>query len=1162
MENMQTLYDEYPGLEKFLSKMGPHAKHDNLYIIQCEDMDGNITDTKYGLNLIPDVYFNSLDYFSHGEYQRQLWNLRIVQDDGNIPSASTDMGLVYQEGSKYLSVTCEVSASNYAATYDSETGIVSARFRLGSFVYDYNYSSIKTDLHINKMILEHNSRALAEVTIYDEDGNFSGFTKHLNERVTITLFGVGYVHEDVFNQAYANGIYLIINPVYCASICNQNSYLWAQWGSKYMHYIGSWKSSYKRYDGSYANTFNNWTYVTCYNMGNSWDTVTGFRNGASDKNITEHSMFSHDSWLMVDPRVYVSKCIFRSKYNTTSWGSVDENLNNSFWLFTEEKLDEPEELVIDPVYTDSSLNSSLKNAFGKMHNTDSWAGYIPCVDFHLTAVKAWNHATHTWDIDIPFIDEPDAYYDNPFTNDSLMPFWMHGPGISNSEQYIRIHPHAATKPLTKLSFSSGSSPLYATDKFWDPSTWQRIYDPANIPVELQKKRYYFTNGGTNDTWYPTFEQDVHRLDTESPIQLSGLPETTDFRKSDWMGFIAVGRWSAESTWFLAQEHVYIPESSTVWGTPERYRIDGPETRSGKATAPSPNVFRFAYEDKLLVASEPGSTDTMFPSAVRIYDIANRVVGVSIPYTDIQLDVGAKVTRAIAMVSTSRNGYFVITNRNSNIANIIDVANDTMTKLENVKNCYAIDYTDYCVYNDTTSEDTITYVVYDMRQNTIHATFKLPDTHITPNSIFGYRDHVYIKTTNGSTTFLDLYDISSGTIELCPSTTIYAYGASTKDKSTTIQAHFNGCGGVVYADDIMVIWSNDTSTGYESNISQYSYYINYDEPTTVRQMYLLGTDISYYGDIKSYNDQNLLNTFNSYRLGMFTHVMEDPNNTSSQSRIYLMNPSSPTYYSGSSIGFNADNGFMVSDLGFLADFKKSGGHEYVKNHFAKNDGRYYGGVYFNNGIILFDHTGTTATWYDIENFLPHQITGTTRTIQCWNNPVSIYGKNFTFYKTNRPDINTFQEPTRWAGMVWGSCVYAAKDYNGNAYPEVLDAKEICGLITPPHQDDYLTFNSGDIVRCEAKLKPEYDVAPNTGTIRFRIGYFKANPKKMPYERDTFTGYAAADGTATITVGKNVPVATILVSTSLGDTAWQNGGRVCLSPVMFEYIKVWVNDVLIE
>ena len=1152
MADINSLYDEYPGLKKFFSKMGRRAKYDNLYIIQCEDMDGNITDTKYGLNLIPDVYFNSLDQFTQGS---SLWNLRIVQDDGQTPSSQSDMGFAYQAGSKYLSVECSVSASHYAATYDSETGIISARLKIGTFVYDYNYAGITTDLVINKMILENNSRALAEVTIYDEDGGFSGFTKHQNERVTITLFGIGYVHEDVFNQAYENGIYLIINPVYCAPVCNQRSFIWAQWGSAYMHFDGTWLSSYMRIGSgeTYPQSYPNWKYVSCFNAPNGWAGPINIPNGVSNKNITEHSHISDETWLMVDQRMYVSKCVYRSKKHGEYVGEYDYDLNSSFWLFTEEKLPDPEELVIDPVYTDSSLSPSLRNTFGYMHSTNNWSGYAPCVDFHLTAVKAWNRATKEWDIDIPFIDEPDAYYDNPFVNDALLPFWMFGPGISDGNQYVRINPHASTKPLKRLTFSSGSSPLYATDKFWDPSTWERIYDPSNIPVELQSKRYYFTNGGTNGTWYPTFEQNVHRLNTLQPVQLSSLPETSDFRKADWMGFIAVGRWSSESTWFLAQEHVYIPQSATVWGTPERYRIDGPEIRNGVATAPSPNVFRYAYQDKLLVASEPGSTDTMFPSAVRIYDIANRTVGVSIPYTDIQLDVGTKISRAIAMVSKSRNGYFVILNTNTHIANIIDLNTDMMTKLENAQNCYAIDYTNYCVYRDTTADDTVTYVVYDMQSNTIHTTFKLPSTHITQNCIFGYRDHVYIKTTNGSDTYVDLYNITTQTITTCPNIP-WSYGTYDKAAYRVIQAHFNICDGISYTEDAIVFWSNDTSS---NSAAIETYYINYDAPTTVHRMYLNGSNITYNNDIKAYDDRYLLNTFNAYAPGMFAYTMDDPNNTTMQKRLYFMNVSSPRYVSGSDISYPADNGFMISDLGYILDRRDTNGVGYVKNHFEKHDGRYYGGVYFNNGIILFNHTGTSATWYDIENFLPHQITGTTRTIQCWNNPISIAGKNFTFYKTNRPDINTYQEPTRWAGMVWGSCLFGT---DSKAYTTAT--KDICGLITPPHQNDYLTFNTGDVVRCEAKLKSEYDVAPNTGAIYFRIAYFEDNANKFPFRRTDITASAAANGSATITINKNVPVATILVSISLGDTAWKNGGLVCLTPSMFEYIKVWVNDQLIE
>ena len=54
----KSIYQDFPELKTFLSNMDPSAKYDNVYIIRTEDMDGNIVDTKFGLNLIPDVYFD------------------------------------------------------------------------------------------------------------------------------------------------------------------------------------------------------------------------------------------------------------------------------------------------------------------------------------------------------------------------------------------------------------------------------------------------------------------------------------------------------------------------------------------------------------------------------------------------------------------------------------------------------------------------------------------------------------------------------------------------------------------------------------------------------------------------------------------------------------------------------------------------------------------------------------------------------------------------------------------------------------------------------------------------------------------------------------------------------------------------------------------------
>ena len=1142
----KSIYQDFPELKTFLSNMDPSAKYDNVYIIRTEDMDGNIVDTKFGLNLIPDVYFDSLSYMETGRYQLEQWYLYLFADPNPQASSYTDTGIIYTEGSKSINTLVDFSYQRYDAEFDSVSGIISGNMKIGTFVFDYNYTGIEDDIVITKAMLCKDERVLTEVTIYDASGEFSSFTKHPNERVTITVICTGYIHEDVITGAWTNGVYAVLNPAYIAApVYGGNAADFAQWGSRNIHYTGGYLGQY-RYKDTYINNIKNWNFVSTMNSN------VGIRNGANNKSIDELSQMAHNSWLITDPRIFVSKSVFRSKYQFSD--NADRNLNDSFWLFTEEKLPSPETLVIDPVYTDTSFTTTFGNSFGKMFNTNTWEGFIPCTDFSMTNVKAWNHATQAWDIDISFTNEDGAYYDNPFVNDSLNKFY-----INSLEAYVRMNPKASTKPLLSLSFSDRSpAPLYAADKYWDTSTWTRIYDPSSIPAALQNKRYYITTGKSNEVWTPTFDQNVHRLTSPSSSALTGLPSTNEFRKT-WAGFRPVGTFDSSNTWFLAQEHVYVPASDSSWGTPTYYQIDGPETRNGNTTPPCSNVLRFAFEDKLMVGSAVDSPETQFPTAIRVYDIGSRTSS-AIPYTDIQLDIGT-TTGLVGMYSSSKNGYFVISNTSDNIANIIDVDNATMTKLTNARYCYAIEDTNYCVYQKMDAINTRTFVVYDMSTNTEHAQFVLPERHENMNMIFGLRDHVYIRTAYDSEVYVDMYDISDGTLTGCQADTFTTFVFRPDTLPTNINENgvrLNICSGVLYADDIIVLY--DARSLWNWDNYAHSMLIKYSDPLVARQIFLDGTDQTYWR--KNHDGNDLVESFTGIKLGLFTTCIADPNNTSLQKRVFMLNALSPNESSSGYISpYNylntPANKTTVYDIGYIADNCATSSREAVPEHFPTVSGTaYFGVVYWNDGVIVFNNDGTGATWYPIENFLPHQVTGSTYTIQAWNNPMAVYDKNIIMYKTNRGDINTNIAPTLWAGMVWGH-----GSYNSNSEFVTTGAKSITGMITPPHQNDYVTLHTGDVVRCEAKLETEYDVSPTSGTIQFCVDYFYDNATKLSFKKKGNTAYVAADGAATITISEDMPVATFNVRTTLADTAWTNGGRVCISASMFEYIKVWVNGSLL-
>ena len=58
---------DFEGVKNF-KKNNPQFKHDNIYVCQSVDMDGNIVDTKYGANIVTDYGLNRMMVDGHSFY--------------------------------------------------------------------------------------------------------------------------------------------------------------------------------------------------------------------------------------------------------------------------------------------------------------------------------------------------------------------------------------------------------------------------------------------------------------------------------------------------------------------------------------------------------------------------------------------------------------------------------------------------------------------------------------------------------------------------------------------------------------------------------------------------------------------------------------------------------------------------------------------------------------------------------------------------------------------------------------------------------------------------------------------------------------------------------------------------------------------------------------
>jgi hypothetical protein len=223
--------------------------------------------------------------------------------------------------------------------------------------------------------------------------------------------------------------------------------------------------------------------------------------------------------------------------------------------------------------------------------------------------------------------------------------------------------------------------------------------------------------------------------------------------------------------------------------------------------------------------------------------------------------------------------------------------------------------------------------------------------------------------------------------------------------------------------------------------------------------------------------------------------------------------------------------VVADIGYIADHANTGPREAVPDHFVEYNDIYWGSVYWNDGIIIFGADGQSATWYSIELFIPHQLTGTTKTIQCWNNPVALHDKSLSIQRSNRlsftennvtHDIDGSVAPVQPTGLstlssnfgnfIWGSICYSTNT-NTKGWVYNIEGRRIVTLLTQPYQyqgikidQQYLQYQFS----VEAIIKEEYqDKIPVSNfssgnskkfneNIRWGMYIYKDNDKKTDYE----------------------------------------------------------------
>lgn len=1022
-------YEQLPKeLETFqknmCDKFGSNAKFHNMYHIQLTDMDGNSEDY-FGMNIMTDFYFNERGYANYDEGNK--WTRYIYIGDGidqdHQPSRDNKVMFHVLTTTTYSN---ESLNSNSPMKYDSVTGYITQAKKIWRTVYDYNISGINTDVQCNEIGFGPAYNNLySHSKIYDVNGNEKYITKRLNQRLTIEIYWIVTVHKSVYEALWTNGLYGGFEPA---------KFLWGQYGYRYnrtmvyqwlhrcsgCYTFGYYNSNPRNYDVlAYNNMFSDY-----YSRG---DTITV--NG-DERTWTTTTRNKENTWTMDLSRWdYFSNIVLASDYviSTISPYSFTMMLYKRYHLSTPETI----ETIIKTwnydktdLYHTIGIDHYVQRASNYDNANSTLRGYLPVTNMNIQSLYRYNFATDAWDV-------PETY-NNPYENEYdycgfFLQFsvWITWPDNVSRTAYISVNPDYQTKAVTK--FNGSGFTCYATDTWWDVSSWESVPNTASVPQTLQNKKFYISsksNGGSSDgpwvgsesftynLWwtYPEFEYQngIHSIDTAfSPT----VDEVTAMGFDSNNGCDSI-MYADETVGFYVQNFVVIrkpEENASV--IPTQYVL-----------ANAVSILQSEFSDMLrcyignVFYTEDGKMIHIPVSWYNNYNDYN-FNGVRMFIQDLTLpaaDISASmqyVNTTSTFTDTQQNidgGYFLFslskyivihqwkpsggTTWDYNSSQFIIVDTDTlqctlapfrvgfMRKIYGTTRILCIESPGHCK-------------IFDVATQTIVQEFDVPNEYAIRNG-FAFENWIYLNCKLGTTDVLLLYTITDDTIEVI------------KYPSYLGSTYFNGFS----IDSTSSNGSNlDSPTYYSSFASAMSHqltdYVQYKDGICVLSPRSPGdTDYSVF-IISRYNPKNIIVQRCEFYYGIYTIPRL------CLSKIYENYYLSISYKCNTS-GYNHPYGTSkIIDIGRIVrnDAPMTSSSETyrvdmlpsARDGLTPNEYKMRLFTPYKNKIYEYTNmiTGCQVRVLPPEGFISHKINFTTTTCCAWNNPKKVTYPSFNITVTN-------------------------------------------------------------------------------------------------------------------------------------------------------------------
>lgn len=780
-------------------KNNPDKKHESLYLCESVDMDGNVIDTKIGVNLLTN--YGLKDHFVDGNDRSTTMYIYLGSGQTAPDPASSSLTSYIsalgrgEDHTKYFTY--------WPIEYDANTQILSTKMKITREYWDYT-SGNNNEYEIWEIGVGHSQTTLrTHALIYDELGQQTCIVKRPNTRLYITVWWTASVSIAQIPDLYNEGKYCFVSPLMAMPYYGYRTMYWSMIakGAQYTR-NNDWWTSYSTYTSFSWNTHSDTNVVS----GDACEVHYEKGPTSSNEKLWEDDIYYLDGWYI-------------SAGNAWSNSNQRELHTETYFAMTfYDELPEPEELETTWIYTNTSfqqiwssdrtytgneLNTwglyRLDNNFGNAHNNwrgggtnvsayppSNWGnpvGNLPCTKFNISELTLYNHLTKEWDIPVPFKNAPNRDTNDEYWRYFCYDFYTRYNGVAKHVYvFVNMFPHDANGvPIPHiLGFSNSNMVIAATDEYWDTSTYVEIANLSSVPAELQQKRYYVVISGTNAVLSPIMTRaDWDRpelVPTKPPYELThdttgvlprlryhrsynNFTNSSAYQDIDQYGLGSKPLVHNEKGFFLIAYMLCFKNQDNTYTTynlllEDKYTGDKMRrymTRNGDKIV----IFGCYYTTDLSNSSSWTNVNKSYAYAANRFDIWTITDANTAPTRESLEFVWSDSTvsnknSSYHLYSWSDLGYLVAAKRRTETEFIwVDVyaqGGAQMHLVTDAKHARVMGGTSVVVYQDINLSSGTDYVfkMYDMADDTTETLTINDGTTYTVQGIYGYNDHVYFR----------------------------------------------------------------------------------------------------------------------------------------------------------------------------------------------------------------------------------------------------------------------------------------------------------------------------------------------------------------------------------------------------------------------------------